>query len=493
MSLRSHLVALLLAFPAFAADRPNVLIICGDDHAPYVMGAYGNTRVRTPNLDRLASQGMRFDRAYCNSPVCTASRQSLLTGRYPSTIGVTQLATALPASETTLAEMLASAGYRTGALGKMHFNSELRHGFEFRLDLEDHSKWLGETGARPLEANTPALGPWRPFRDPAGVWLNSACLPYPARDPDMSGTWFAGKAAEFIEDADAPFFLMVSFYEPHSPFHFPFELARRHNASEFSAPPVPAADAWQIPAVFKDLTDEEKRGIAAAYYTSVEYLDKNVGLVLDALDRSPLRDDTLVIYIGDYGYMLSQHGRFEKHCSFEPAVRAPLLVRFPGRVAEGATSEAFVEFVDLAPTILEFCGVSRPSAVQGRSLVPLLTGRAREHRDHVVVEYAENEEAMIRNDRYKLVYTTGNRAREDGYLPDPPNTQRRIMLYDELNDPNEFEDLADRPEHKDFVAALLNTLAAHMKSIARQPELVPVTDDPYAILGHCLQPRDVGK
>ncbi|MEK7793206.1 MAG: sulfatase-like hydrolase/transferase, partial [Candidatus Hydrogenedentota bacterium] len=261
----SCVIALTLAISAFADDRPNVLILCGDDHAPYVMGAYGNTRVRTPNLDRLASQGMQFDRAYCNSPVCTASRQSLLTGRYPSTIGVTQLATPLPESETTLAEMLASAGYRTAALGKMHFNSELRHGFELRLDLEDHAKWLGKTGAQSIEANTPALGRWRPFRDPASMWLNSTCLPYPAHDADMPGAWFARKAAEFIQDADGPFFLMVSFYEPHSPFHFPVEYARRHDPSEFSAPPVHAADTWQVPAIFKGLTDEEKRGIIAAY------------------------------------------------------------------------------------------------------------------------------------------------------------------------------------------------------------------------------------
>src|SRR5688500_15031763 len=128
------------------ASRANVLWICADDHAPYVMGAYGNRVVRTPNLDRLAARGIRFDRAYCNSPVCTASRQSFLTGRYPRTIGVTQLRTPLPRSEVTLADMLKGEGYATAAIGKMHFNSDLKHGFDVRIDHPEHAAWLRRKG-----------------------------------------------------------------------------------------------------------------------------------------------------------------------------------------------------------------------------------------------------------------------------------------------------------------------------------------------------------
>ncbi len=130
--------------------RPNVLWIVADDHAPYVCGAYGNKIVRTPNLDRLAAEGMRFDRAYCNSPVCTASRQSFLTGRYPRTVGVTQLQTPLPESETTLAELLHDAGYDTASIGKMHFNSDLKHGFDLRVDRPEHTRWLRDRPKQPL-------------------------------------------------------------------------------------------------------------------------------------------------------------------------------------------------------------------------------------------------------------------------------------------------------------------------------------------------------
>src|SRR2546426_7730252 len=159
----------LLAHSDWAQEKqaPNILWIIADDHVPYVMGAYGNKQVRTPNLDKLAAQGMRFDRAFCNSPVCTASRQSFLTGRYPRTIGVTQLASALPDNEVTLAEILKTNGYDTAAIGKMHFNSNLKHGFDLRIDLEQHRQWLTARGKSPVPARVKVLPPWKPFVDPA--------------------------------------------------------------------------------------------------------------------------------------------------------------------------------------------------------------------------------------------------------------------------------------------------------------------------------------
>jgi arylsulfatase A-like enzyme len=374
----------------------------------------------------------------------------------------------------------------------MHFNSNLKHGFDVRIDRPDHARYLKEHGKRPLPEGVAVQPPWRPFRDPARVWLNSACLPVGFTDEDMDGTYFARVAVRYLgQERDRPFFLMVSFYEPHSPFRFPVEYRGRHRPEEFPVPKVGPEDDAQVPQVFRGLTDREKQGIIAAYYTATEFLDKNVGLVLDALERSGRAGDTLVIYTGDHGYMLGQHGRFEKHCCYEPAVRAPLLLRWPGHVRAGQSTRALVEFIDIVPTVLQFAGVPPPATVQGKSLVPLLEGKVTGHRDHVVVEYAENEEAMIRTGRWKFIYCTGKRARQDGYATGRPLPGRTVRLYDLENDPDEMTDLAARPEHARRVADFTARLAEHMKRTARQPELVPGDGDVHAALEFCLQPRDV--
>lgn len=496
------LVGMVCSWPAFAgrlaaaaeSRRPNVLWICADDLAAYTLGAYGDRLAHTPNIDRLAAAGIRFNRAYCNSPVCTASRQSFLTGRYPRSVGVTQLRSRLPESETTLAEMLSAAGYRTAAIGKMHFNSPLKHGFELRLDLPDYQRALKARGRRPLPEGVAVQPPWRPFKDHASVWLNSACLPVGLTEADMSGRWFAEQADDYLRHAgEDPFFLMVSFYEPHSPFVFPVEFRGRRDAKLFQAPPVAKQDEWQVPAIFRDLTAAQKQGIAAAYYTSAEFADKNIGLVLDALRATNHDRDTLVVLTGDHGYLLGQHGRFEKHCSYEPAVRAPLIIRLPKGERGGSTSDALVEFVDIAPTILNQCGVEIPPAVQGRSLADVLSGRTSHHRDRVIVEYSENEEAMIRDERYKLVYITGRRQREDGYATSEPLHRRVIELFDEQADPDELNNLAEAPAQAARMDALLAQLADHLRHTARQPEFLPDTDDRREFIDACLAPRDVGQ
>ena len=472
--------------------RPNILWILGDDHAPYVCGCYGNKLVRTPILDSIAAAGIRFDRAYCNSPVCTASRQSLLTGRYPRTLGVTLLKTALPEKETTLAKLFRAAGYETAAVGKMHFNSNLTHGFDLRVDHSQHREWLMQRGRTALPEGVKVLPAWKPFQDPARVWLNSEALPFGAVDADMAGSYFALRAAEFLlRPREKPFFLMVSFYEPHSPFHFPVEFRGRFKPEQFTAPKPGPEDDRHIPKIFRDLTDTEKKGIQAAYYTSVEYLDRNIGLVLAALKTAQQLDDTIIVYVGDHGYMLGQHGRFEKHCHFEPAVRAPLLLRYSPRIWAGSSTSALVEFVDLAPALLEWSGLQVPPTMQGRSLLPLAEGKTKSHREFVVSEYSENEEAMIRTERWKLIYSTGKRERQDGYTTGKPLPGRTIQLYDLENDPNETTNLASKPEQAERVKELTAKLADHMKRTARQPELIPKTEDVHVILEHCLQPRDV--
>jgi choline-sulfatase len=227
-------------------------------------------------------------------------------------------------------------------------------------------------------------------------------------------------------------------------------------------------DGKQIPKVFADLTEAEKQGIVAAYYTSVAYLDKNVGLVLDTLQRLKLDENTLVIYIGDHGYLLGQHGRFEKHSFWEPAVRAPLLVSYPQRFGRGKVSEALVEFVDLVPTILDVCGVPHPAGLQGKSLLPLLTGKAQKLRDYVFSEYLFGwEEAMIRTEAWKFIYTKGDIERTDGYETAYPRPGKSRRLYDLKRDPDEMTNLAARPEYQKIVQMLERKL--YERLVSTQP------------------------
>lgn len=463
------LAAVLWLSSDASARRPNVLLIVGDDHRDSVMGAYGDKLAQTPNLDRLAAEGVRFDRAYANCPMCTPSRQSFLTGRYPHAVGVTLLGHTLDDDRSyTLAERLRDAGYRTGAFGKMHFNSKLLHGFEVHRRPEDFHAEHGKRPAdRPLPAGVEVLPPWRPFKDHARVWLNGRCLPVGRYDDEMPASWYVAGAIEFMKQhRNEPFFVQVGFHQPHSPFQFPVEYQGRFEPADMVVPPIGPEDVPQIPKIFADLAIPDKQGIKAAYYTAVAYLDQKCGELLKAVDELGLKDDTLVIYLGDHGYHLGEHGRFEKHCFYENAVRAPLLVRLPSRIPGGRSSNALVEFVDIVPTVLDYLDVTAernaapPRDLHGLSLRPLIEDKSSGIRDAVFSEYQPTNEAMIRTHRYKLIYRTpGPVASWMGYEPLMPSEGRVVKLFDVHEDPEEFRNLAGDPDHAQIVKDLLGRLA----------------------------------
>lgn len=278
----------------------------------------------------------------------------MITGKLPHAVGVTLLQTPLAEDQVTIAEHLKRLGFATGAVGKMHFNSDLKHGFDYRMDRPDHQQHLAQHPPPKLPEGTQVKPVWRPFKDPARIWLNADGLPVGLLDADSEGTYFSERAIEFLrKNKDNRFCLWLSYNQPHSPFDFPVEYARRYDPAKTPLPQAGPEDARWIPAIFKDLSEADKRGIVASYYSSVEYRDKNAGLVLDELRRLGLEKSTLVVYVGDHGYLLGHHGRFEKHSIWEPAVRAPLIVRRGAGKGQGKTTDALVKFIDLAPTILE--------------------------------------------------------------------------------------------------------------------------------------------
>jgi choline-sulfatase len=479
---------------ARARDRqPNFLFILADDHAGYVLGANGNRRALTPNLDRFAGEGTRFANHYCNAPVCTPSRQSIFTGQLPHAAGVTVLSTALALDKPTIARALGAHGFSTAVIGKMHFNRPGEpglHGLQMAW-TEDvvQKRWLADVGPAAPAPGIRTKPAWHPFRDPARIWLNSEKLPFPRAYEKMKSTWMAAQASRYLEEhKDDRFALWVSFQEPHSPFDFPLEWRDRFRASEFPVPRVGPEDAPQIPLIFRDLSPEEKQGIIAAYYTSVNYLDYNVGVVLKKLRELNLENDTLVIYMADHGYSLGQHGRFEKHCLYDPAMQVPLIMRFPGKVRRGVVHD-FTESVDVSPTIFDLLRVEHFAVHHGQSLLPYLEGGRPAHpRDWIFSEYLENEEACVRTERWKYAHGSGKRVRDDGYKTDNPTPGRTVRLYDLHADPGEFTNVAAK--HPEVVEELAKRMLGRFRATHPEAGAEPAGLGMADAIEWYLRPRD---
>ena len=483
----------------------HVVVIVGDDHASTVLGAYGNERVHTPNLDRLAAQGVMFTRAYANSPLCSASRQSLLTGKYPHATGVNLLFTPFnDRTNTTVAEHLKKENFATALIGKAHFNTWIwqdlyedgppRFGFDTLIDRAEHRRWLAEHPPRPVAENIPTFDP---ETSPADTFarMNPDGLPQPYYDQDAPGTFLAQSAQRFVaENRGQRLFLWLAFHEPHAPFAFPVEYAGRHRAEDMPLPTgSPEDDRW-IPRRFQNFTDEQKRGVVAAYYTSVEYLDKNVGLVIDALKEQGIYDETLIIYLGDQGYLLNDHKRFEKHTMWKESIQAPLIVAGIGLSREGHPQgkvyDQLIEFIDVVATINEALGVAPQPAVQGRSFYSLLRGKPYDERDFVFAEFLEDNKAMVATNGWKYVFATGKRDLGQGFATGHGPSGIVHRLYDLSIDPNEAKNIAE--QHPAVVDSLQQLMLQRFKGThPYADELPPGLTADGQLVWFC-EPRDVG-
>ena len=477
----------LAAAAARPSTRPNFLFILADDHAGYVLGADGNRQAPTPNLDRLASEGTRFVAHFCNSPVCTPSRQSFFTGQMPHSAGVTRLPTPLAEGKPTLARQMKRAGYQTAVFGEMHFNRPAvpgLHGFDTLLtEAELTPAWKKAVNPRPVPPGIRTKPEWHPFRDPARIWLNADKLPYPNFDADMRSRYLLSQATSYLEaHRSQPFALWVSFQEPHSPYDFPIEDRDRFAPARFAVPRVGPEDAGQIPLIFRELSEAHKQGIIASYYTSVGYLDRNVGSLLQSLRHLGLERDTLVVYMADHGYCLGHHGRFEKHCGYDPALRVPLLLRWPGRIPH-RTVTGMTEHIDVPPTILDLLSLDPLPVTHGQNLLGATP------RQFIFSEYLENEEAYVRTDRWKFIFCSGRRRRDDGYVTDNPTPGRYVRLFDLHNDPGEFSNVAARhgPVVDSLSTKMLDRFRTTHPEAAREPQRL----SRFEALEWYVRPRDV--
>ena len=284
-------------------------------------------------------------------------------------------------------------------------------------------------------------------------------------------------------------FLWLAFHEPHAPFEFPIEYAGRYRAEDMVLPQGSAEDDRWVPARFRGFTDAEKRGVIAAYYTSVEYLDQNVGRVIEALQTQGIYDETLIIYLGDQGYLLGEHKRFEKHTLWKEAIQAPLIVVGPG-LPRGRVYDELIELIDVVPTICEALGVTAPEEGQGRSFYPLLRGEAYQERDEVFAEFLEDNQAMVATRRWKYIFTTGKRDLGQGFATGYGPAGITHRLYDLVADPGETTNVAER--HPDVVARLQRRMLQRFAHTHPYADELPdhLTTDGQ-LVWFC-EPRDVG-
>jgi choline-sulfatase len=502
------LSTLLTACSAYEIDDKedfsynNVVVIIGDDHSYTTLGAYGNTAIHSPNLDKLAAEGVRFTNAYSSSPLCSASRQSLLTGKYPHSTGVNLLFTPFnDRTNETIAEHLKDEGFSTALIGKAHFNSHVwwslyeefpSFGFDTLITgREQNILWK----AHPPKAIPDTIRTFlssSPYPKKVAQ-MNPEVLPQSYYDKDGTGTFLAQSAIQFIEDnKQNRFLLWLAFHEPHAPFAFPIEYAGKYNPEEFTLPEGgPEDDRW-IPSRFKGFTDEQKKGIIASYYTSVEYMDKNVGLVIDGLKEKGIYDETFIVYLGDQGYLLYDHKRFEKHTMWKESIKAPLIVSGSKHILKNQSFDELIEFIDIAPLICDALGVKPMRETEGRSFYKLCTGSRYQEKEYVFAEFLEDNKAMVANRDWKYIFTTGKRDLGQGFSTGLGASGIVHRLYDLKNDPGETKNVAHQESNLVHLTRMQNMmLARFMETHPNAGELTDKLTMEGKLVWFC-EPRDVG-
>lgn len=474
------LLAFLLPLTA-QENRKNVLLICVDDLKP-ALGCYGDALAKTPGIDKLAARGVRFNRAYCNQAICSASRNNLLLGSRSTSIGIYDLKVnfrqAVP-DAVTLPQWFIKHGYRAEAVGKIlhtgHGNDDDAASWSVPTIthkvveyLKPESSAGGQLTREEAYFSNKELG--RINQLPRGAAWEIADVP----DNAYSDGKIADEGIERLKAAKErkqPFFLALGFTKPHLPFTAPkkywdmhdpaaFELAKIDRYPE-GAPPYATKRGEEIANYEPVPTDgkvdpELARKLIHGYYAASSYADAQIGRVIDELDRLGLAENTVIVLWGDHGWHLGDHGMWTKHTNYEHANRIPLLVVAPGIAKPGAQA-GFAETVDIYPTIVELAGLPKPEVPQpidGKSLVATLKDPAVKARDHVTHCFPRGGRLgrVIRNERYRMV-----EWKRFGEAAD----KAEIELYDYESDPLESKNLAtEKPEIVKELRAILDTQPA---------------------------------
>ena len=442
-----------------ATTRPNILFIMVDEMRWDAMGCEKHPLVKTPNLDKLAHEGVRFANSYTVSPVCSAARASVFTGRYAHVHGV--VTNGIPANngEIFLPTILKHYGYHTAISGKLHYTpARFDYGFDkfWSFSAEGptpesgYSAYLRKKHGSPSKwPHVEGTCPWPD--DPLGH--DVGLFKYP--EEDFETDWITALSLEYMrarKDNAQPWFLFTSYLKPHSPSVEPQPYFDMYDPAAIQVPKLPP-NAKEIRAAQKDrskrhFVDDERmiRTMSAKYFGSITHVDKHVGELLAELQRLGMADNTLVLFTADHGNMLGDHGRWFKGVQYEGSAHVPLLWRGPKGAAEngGKVVGKAIENTDLLPSILESAGLPVPQGVQGRSFLKLARGKDPQWKDRC---YSQLNTGMLLDGRWKLIDNSLN-----GTGP--------CELYDLNSDPKEERNLVGDPKQSERVAQYRRDLAA---------------------------------
>ena len=463
--------------PAHAGTKPNVLLICVDDLKP-VLGCYGDSIVKSPHIDQLAKRGLLFQRAYCNQAVCAPSRNALLVGLRPQSLGIYELATNFRAAApdaVTLPQYFQQQGYRTEAMGKIFHVGQGNHEDPKSWSVPHFQpRWVGYAlpENRPEPPTMPAKKQAQ-TNPPRGTAFEAAEVDDAAYGDGLIANEAVKRLRTAGENPDQPFFMAVGFMKPHLPFCAPkkywdlynpadFRLAERREIPE-GAPRYAAQFGGELRA-YKNipktgpLPDALQRELIHGYHAAISYTDAQIGRVLTALEEAGLSKNTIIILWGDHGWHLGDHGMWCKHTNYEQATRIPLIVVAPDINAAGTQTNALVETVDIYPTLCELAGLPVPQKLDGTSFVPVLRNPASHTKDAVIHVYPRNPRMgrAIRTARYRLV---------EWKQPGAPPECAELELYDYKSDSLETKNLA--ASQPDVVAVLKKVLATHPEAKAQ--------------------------
>jgi iduronate 2-sulfatase len=455
------LAVLVTAWPgSVRAARLNVLFLIADD-LNTDLGVYG-APVRSPHIDKLAARGVRFDRAYCQYPLCSPSRSSFLTGRRPDATAVLTNPSRNPVSPhfreklpevVTLPQLFRLQKWFVARVGKLyHYSVPNDIG---NSSLDDSRSWDIAVNPRGLDREVhDQIFSLTPGQFGGTVSWLAADGPDTAHT-DGIGATEAVRLLERFKQRGETFFLAVGFYRPHTPYVAPKDYFKEYPRERIELPRLSEADRARTPeAAYRSsrkdqdsMTDDQRRDAIQAYRASTTFMDAQVGRVLEALERLQLADTTIVVFTSDHGYHLADHGLWQKMSLFERSARVPLIIAVPGTQAGGRNARGLVELVDLYPTLAELAGLTVPAPVDGVSLAPILADDKAVVKDAAFTQVRDGY--AVRTDRWRYIEWTAG--------------QQGAQLYDMERDPAETTNLAQDPQHAATVAELKARLAAYRK------------------------------